>query len=143
MLTRAVHDVEGNCVTPIIIEGYTPDEILALPTGELESLVITGEPLAFRAGTAEILGEFAISGDCLRVELAHIEGGGEGVLPTLWLLCERYARARGLSEIEWIVYATNCARPNPKLPPLLARRGFTVRDVAGRGEAYYQRYDLA
>ena len=120
----------------IIIEGYTPDEILALPKGEIESLVLTGEPLAFRAGTAEILGEFAISGDCLHVELAHIEGGGEGVLPPLWLLCERYARARGLSEIEWIVYATNCARPNPKLRPLIgaarlhrARRGGSRRSV--------------
>lgn len=127
----------------ITIEGYTPNEILALPTDELEVLVMTGEPLAFRAGTAEILGEFGINESCLRVELAHIEGGGEGVLPTLWLLAERYARARGLSEIEWIVYATNCANPNPKLRPLLERRGFEVRDVAGRGEAYYQRYELA
>ncbi len=126
----------------ITIEGYTPDEILALPEGELEALLMTGEPLTFRAGTAEILGEFQIIEACLRVELAHIEGGGEGVLPTLWLLAERYAHARCLSEIEWIVYATKCANPNPKLRPLLERRGCEVRDVAGRGEAYCQRYYL-
>ena len=127
----------------ITIEGYTPDEILALPADELESLIMVGEPLAFRAGTAEILGEFAINGACLRVELAHIEGGGEGVLPTLWVLAERYARSRELAEVEWIVYATNCANPNPKLRPLLEQRGFIVRDVAGVGAAYYRRYPLA
>ena len=69
----------------ITIEGYTPDEVLALPDDELEALIMTGEPLAFRAGSAEILGEFRIIDACLRVELAHIEGGGEGVLPTLWI----------------------------------------------------------
>ena len=124
------------------MEGYTPTEILALPDADIEALVFTGEPLAFRAGSAEILGEFRLSGTVLTVELAHIEGGGEGVLPTLWVLVERYARARELSVVEWIVYATNCAKPNPKLRPLLERRGFEVREVPARGTAYYRRVEL-
>src|SRR4051812_20510694 len=92
----------------IRIEGYTPDEILALPGEQIEALVLTGQPLVFRAGSAEILGEFRIEADLLVVELAQIEGGGEGVLPTLWLLAERYARQRGLGGVEWIVHALRC-----------------------------------
>ena len=122
----------------ITIEGYTPDEILALPAADIEALVITGEPMAFTMGTAQILGEFRLTDDCLTIELAHIEGGGEGVLPTLWVLVERWARLREIGAIEWIVYATNCANPNPKLRPLLERRGFEVRDVPERGVAYYR-----
>lgn len=124
--------------TQILIEGYTPEEVLSLPPEQIEALVLTGEPLAFKVGSAEILGEFRIEGKRLVVELAQIEGGGEGVLPTLWLLCERYAKNQDLDEVEWIVHALNCAKPNPKLRPLLERRGFVVRDVPGVGEAYYQ-----
>ena len=127
----------------ITIEGLAPAELLALPDADIEALVFTGEPIAFRMGSAELLGEFRLDDDLLTVELAHIEGGGEGVLPTLWILVERYARARELDEIEWIVYATNCANPNPKLRPLLERRGFKIRDVPGRGAAYYRRYKLS
>lgn len=122
----------------IDIEGYTEREILELPSAQIEALVITGEPLVFRVGSAQILGEFRRQDQRLSVELAHIEGGGEGVLPTLWLLVERYARTQQLEEVEWIVHALHCARPNPKLRPLLERRGFTVREVPGVGQAYYQ-----
>ena len=123
----------------ITIESDTSDEILALSGGELESLVIIGDPLAFCAGSAQILGEFCINDACLRVELAPIKGGGEGVLPTLWLLVERDARACDLGAIEWVMDATNGARPRSKLRPLLERRIFEARDVAGCGEARYLR----
>ena len=121
----------------VTIEGYTPDELLALPDEQLDAFVFVGEPLLFRAGTATILGEFRIVEDRLIAELAQIDGGGEGVLPALWVLVERFAVRRGLSAVEWIVHAVNCARPNPKLRRVLERRGFEVRDIAGIGEAYY------
>ena len=120
----------------IRIEGLTPDEIEALPDDLMDGLVLCDEPLAFRAGTAEILGQFSIRGDVLVVELAHIDGGGEGVLPTLWAVALRYGRKRRLAKIDWRVYATNCARPNPKLRPLLERKGFVVEEVPGTGECY-------
>src|SRR5205823_2278672 len=122
---------------PIRIEGYTPEEILALPVDQVEALALTGRPIVFRAGSAEVLGEFRIEGERLVVELAQIEGGGEGVLPALWLLAERYACLRGLRTVEWIVHALHCARPNPKLRPLLERRGFVVREIPGCGPAYH------
>jgi hypothetical protein len=121
----------------VTIEGYTADEILALPEEQLDAFVFVGEPLLFRAGTATILGEFRIVEDRLVAELAQIDGGGEGVLPTLWVLVERFAARRGLTSVEWIVHAVNCARPNPKLRRVLERRGFEVRDIAGIGKAYY------
>ncbi len=121
----------------INIEGYTPTEILDLPDEQLDALVLSGEPLVFRAGTAEILGEFKIKEDRLIVELAQIDGGGEGVLPTLSSLTHSYAKKRGLREIEWIVHALNCAEPNLKLRRVMERRGFQVKDVDGIGAAYY------
>lgn len=120
------------------IEGYSPDEILELPDEQLDAFVLSGGPLVFRAGTAEVLGEFKVKDDRLIVELAQIDGGGEGVLPTLTSLAQRYARRRGLKKVEWIVHAINCAKPNLKLRRVMERRGFQIVDVEGVGEAYYQ-----
>jgi hypothetical protein len=121
----------------VTIEGYTANEILALPDEQLDVFVFVGEPMLFRVGTATILGEFRIVEDRLVAELAQIDGGGEGVLPALWVLVERFAARRGLSSVEWIVHAVNCVRPNPKLHRVLERRGFEVREIEGIGEAYH------
>ena len=121
----------------INIEGYSPEEIINLPDEQLDAFVLAGEPLVFRAGTAEILGEFKIRDQSLFVELAQIDGGGEGVLPTLAALAHSYARKRGLKKVEWIVHALNCAKPNPKLRRVMERRGFIVTEVEGVGQAYY------
>lgn len=126
----------------IDIEGYTPDEILALPDEQLDGFVLTGEPLVFRAGSAEIPGEFKIRGGSLLVELAQIGGWGEGVLPALTSLAHRYAQRRGLEKVEWMVHALNCAEPNLELRRVLERRGFVVTDVEGVGEAYYLAHDV-
>jgi hypothetical protein len=122
----------------IRIEGYTPDELFGALNGEAEALVLSGRPLVFRAGSASILGQFAIDGDKLVLELAHIDGGGEGVLPALASLAQRFARGHQLHAVEWLVYATACAKPNPKLRRVLERRGFAVRNVPGKGECYHQ-----
>jgi hypothetical protein len=121
----------------ILIEGYTSDDILSLPDEQIDAFIFTGEPLVFRAGSATILGEFRRSTDRITLELAQIDGGGEGVLPTLWRLAERYAQIHELQFVEWVVHAINCAQPNPKLRRVLIRRGFTIRDIPGFGEAYY------
>jgi hypothetical protein len=130
-------DVEVISARHICIEGYTPDELLALPDEQIGAWIFTGGPVVFRAGSAEVLGEFAIRGERQVVELAQIEGGGEGVLPALWLLAGRYSSRRGLREVEWIVHAVHCAQPNLKLRRVLERRGFTLWVVPGHGEAFY------
>ena len=127
----------------IIIEGYTPGQILQLTDDQLNTFIFSDQPVIFRAGSATILGEFRQSGERLTIELAHIDGGGEGVLPTLWLLAEQYAKQHQQCEVEWIVHAITCAKPNAKLRRVLLRRGFTIRNVADIGEAYYHLHSLS
>lgn len=120
------------------LDGLTPDEVLGLPDEALDTFVLSGEPLVFRAGTADVLGRFWVADDALVLELGHIDGGGEGVLPTIALLAARYARRRGLAALDWRVHALNCARPNLKLQRVIERRGFTVADVPGSGPCYHR-----
>lgn len=118
-------------------EGLTEEEILELPKDAVEAFILIGEPLVFRAGSAVILGSFRLRSNRLVIELAQIEGGGEGVLISLASLAKRYARLNGLAEIEWIVHAVSCAKPNLKLRRVLDLRGFGVELVEGVGEAYH------
>ncbi len=123
----------------VLLEGYTADEILALPNDELRAIVLRDEPLVFQVGTANMLGRFKIADDALVLELGHIDGGGEGALPNLGALAARYAKREGLRFIEWRVHAVHCAKPNLKLRRVLERRGFVVRDVPGAGKCYWLR----
>ena len=122
----------------VTIEGYTPDELMALPASELDAVVFVGRPVVVRVGSAEILAECHRRGTTLTVDLAHVDGGGEGALPTLTLFVSRFAQSRGFDHIEWLVRATNCARPNDKLRRVLVRRGFVVRTISGFGECYHK-----
>jgi hypothetical protein len=115
----------------VLFEGYTEEEILALPPEQVDAMILTGEPVVFRAGTATILGEFRVEGSRLHIELAHIDGGGEGVLLSIWALARRFAQLNRLTAIEWVVDAVHCANPNPKLRRVLERKGFVIS-----GEAY-------
>jgi len=125
-----------------LIEGYTLDEILALPNEQLKAIVLSDEPVVFNAGTASILGKFRISADTLILELGHIDGGGEGALPSLGALASRYAKREGIKYIEWRVHAVHCAKPNLKLRRVLERRGFTVRTIDSVGECYWLRVEV-
>ncbi len=123
---------------PILIEGLSPDDIVALD--ELEELAVAGRPIVFHVGTAEVLAEFSLDQGVLKAELAVVEQGGEGVLAVLIDVIERAAAQRGLTAIEWWVYARNCSEPNLKLSRVLERLGFEVRDLRpGGSEFYWQR----
>ena len=128
--------------TSIKLEGYTAEELLNLPQEVLDGFVLSTEPLAFSVGSAELLGRFRIHVETLVIELAHIEGAGEGVLPTLASLAERYASKKELKRVEWIVHAVNCGRPNLKLKRMLELKGFRVENIAGVGEAYHYLHEL-
>lgn len=126
----------------INIEGYWAGENSQFAGWATRCSRVSGETLVFRAGTAEILGEFQIKGERLVVELAQIDGGGEGVLPTLTSLATRYAKQRRLKKVEWIVHALNCAEPNLKLRRVMERRGFQITDLEGIGKAYFQVHEI-
>lgn len=121
----------------IFFEGYSGGELERLPNEQFEALALNGQPIVFHAGSATILGAFKRVKDRLVIDLAHIDGGGEGVLLSLGALAKRYARLHGIAEIEWIIHAVNCEKPNLKLRRVLARRGFQVRKTPEIGEAYY------
>jgi hypothetical protein len=121
----------------MLFEGFTEDEILRLPLETVEGMILLGEPFVFRIGSATILGSFEVKDDSLVIELAQIDGGGEGVLIALGALARRYASLRALSSVRWIVHAISCAKPNLKLRHVLEHRGFVVEEIAGIGAAYH------
>jgi hypothetical protein len=47
-----------------------------------------------------------------------------------------YARAEQFTSVEWLVHATRCAQPNPRLPQVLQRMGFTIEELPVRGLVY-------
>ena len=122
----------------VLFEGLTEEEILSLPPAEIEGLMLLGEPLVFRAGSATILGSFRVRDEKLVIELAQVEGGGEGVLIALASLARRYATLCDLSSVEWIVHAISCAKPNLKLRRVLELRGYVVEDLPEIGQAYHR-----
>ena len=103
---------------------------------KVDQLILIGWQIVFHVGSAEILGEFKLQDGALIIELAQIDGGGEGVLHLLSSLSRKYAEKRSLNRIEWVVHALNCAEPNLKLRRVMERRGFKVKDIPGKGPAY-------
>lgn len=110
----------------VLIEGYSDLEILALPIEQVRELVLTGEPVVFRIGSATVLAQFRATEQRLHIELAQIQGDGEGVLLVLGSLARRFADLNGLRGIEWVVHAVHCSDPNLKLRRVLELRGFVV-----------------
>lgn len=120
----------------ILIEGMSARDLLALPAGELDALLLRPERIVFSVGTAEVLGTFRVRERLLTIEFGHIDGGGEGVLQALRSMAHCYARDRRLTRIEWLVHAVSCPRPNPKLRRVLEKRGFSVQEVPAVGSVY-------
>ena len=127
--------------SPLLVEGYHADDLPDALGPELEADVLSGRALVARVGSAQILMALRIADRTLTAEIAHVDGGGEGVLPALISLVIRFAKRRHLSAIEWQVLAATCANPNPRLQPILERCGFVVRDFPGIGKSYW-RQDL-
>jgi hypothetical protein len=123
------------------IEGYTLEEILKLPSEEVDAFLSCGGPIVFQAGSATILGQVRAESGVLVVEIAHVDGGGEGVLLALWTLARAHARRRNLERVEWIVHATRCANPNPVLQRVLERKGFMIRELPKIGRVFFLAVD--
>jgi len=123
---------EGLVKGALDVEGYSADEILELVTTDLREIVFSGSPIVFRVGSAYVLATFRLSHDQIVAELAHIDGGGEGVLLFLSRLVRQFGGQNRIASVLWIVHALTCAAPNPRLRALLERRGFIAVDHNGR-----------
>jgi hypothetical protein len=117
---------------PVTLEGFSSDELLNLVSSDLREIVFSGKPLVFTVGSAQVLGSFRIAQNRLIAELAHIDGGGEGVIRFLSALLHRFATTNGIDTLEWLVHALTCAAPNARLRALLERKGFTPCEHRGR-----------
>ncbi len=125
------------------IEGESLQEILAWPEHYFDELVLIDEPVVLNIGTAEVLGQFAVKDNVLVVELAQIDGGGEGVLPAISRIAKRVAKIKSIKTIDCVVHAINCAEPNLKLRTYLVKTGFEIKNVRGKGEAYFKKIKIA
>ncbi|MCX4027666.1 hypothetical protein H0A36_11510 [Endozoicomonas sp. SM1973] len=123
----------------IAIEGSSLKEVLNWPAEYFDSFVLVNKPIVFTIGSAEVLGQFAQKETELIVELAQIDGGGEGVLPTIAKVAKYIAKLKQLSAINCIVHAIDCAKPNLKLREHLEKTGFVITNIPGIGEAYYKK----
>lgn len=122
----------GFLSSSLTLEGYSSDAILSLVSGELRATVFSGDPIVFEVGSAQVLGSFRIADNRIVAELAHIDGGGEGVLAFLSGLIKKFAGENGISTVEWMVHALTCAAPNARLRRALEHRGFVPSEHNGR-----------
>lgn len=126
------------------IEGYTINELDNLiETDEFEELIFTNKPVVVNAGSAEVLAQFHKEHNELHIDLAHIDGGGEGVLISINSLAKKYAIRKNFIAINWYVNATNCANPNPKLQRILKLKQYEVRTFKTKGSVFYKKDSLS
>jgi len=126
----------------INIEGESLKEILEWPEYYFDELVLIDDPIVLNIGTAEVLGQFAVKDNVLIVELAQIDGGGEGVLPAISRISKRVAQIKSIKKIDCVVHAINCVEPNLKLRAHLLRTGFEIKNVPGKGDAYFKQINV-
>ncbi|SFV71773.1 hypothetical protein MNB_SV-13-1380 [hydrothermal vent metagenome] len=122
----------------IKIEGESLEKILQWDEYTFYDLVLIDIPIVLNIGSAEVLGQFVVKNNILVIELAQIDGGGEGVLPTIHRVAKYIAELKNIFEINYIVHAINCAEPNMKLRSHLEKRGFLIKDIPNKGEAYFK-----
>lgn len=126
----------------ISIEGESINEILEWPEEYFDEFILIDKPMVFTIGSAEVLGQFALSDSELIVELAQIDGGGEGVLPTITKIAKHIARIKEKRKISCIVHAIDCAKPNLKLRAHLEKTGFTIVNLPRKGKAYHKEIEI-
>ncbi len=121
----------------LLIEGFNELEIAELSKSEeFQAIVFSDEPVIFKAGTSEILGQLKKGDTKLEITFSHITGGGEGVLLKLMNLFRQFAKKDQKKKIIWIVHAVDCPKPNPKLPRILAMKGFEIVEDPIDGKVY-------
>ncbi|WP_245442565.1 hypothetical protein [Mesorhizobium hawassense] len=127
----------------IEIEGVSLEALRMLSHPDQDALLSFARPVSFTMGSATVLAEFNKDGSELIVNLAHIDGGGEGVLLILWKAVRGYATERGYRSIRWNVHALTCARPNPRLQRLLRTHGFDEVDDPSYGPIFSRTIQLS
>ncbi|QND55227.1 hypothetical protein [Mesorhizobium huakuii] len=120
----------------IEIEGTSLEDLRTMPHADQDALLAFGRPISFTMGSATVLAEFNRRDGTLLVNLAHIDGGGEGVLLVLWKHTRAFAIERQFSTVRWNVHAATCAKPNPRLQRFLRTHEFAEIDDPDYGRIF-------
>jgi len=130
-------------IRKISIEGFRPEEIVALPDDQIHEYVFQGDHVVFVVGSAELHGEFQRQDDRLVARLTQINRSGEDIIPSVAALLSRYARLRQIPRIEWEIHPNADAERDGNLQEVLAQRGFhlEIDSVGGRIYRLTQKVD--
>jgi hypothetical protein len=85
----------------LLIEGFAPDELLALAQSTSLLPLFSGKPVAVTYGRATLLGGIRKSRGRLIVEVAAMQGAAAKALAALMALTRRIAALRGVRTLEW------------------------------------------
>lgn len=134
MMTKS--DMKPKRIRKISIEGFRPEEIVALPDDQIHEYVFQGDHVVFVVGTVEIHGEFRRQDDRLVALLTQISHAGEDIIPSVAALLSRYARLRQIPRIDWEIHTNTNAERDGNLEQALAERGFRVEIDSVGGKIY-------
>lgn len=133
-----------NMGNEILIEGSNVNQLLELlDEPSFKNEVISGKPIVFKIGNAEILAQFEQIDNSAIVDLVHIDGGGEGVLFAFINLAKSYCRKNSIHKISWYIHARNCANPNRKLQRILELKNFEKKYIEHRGEIFFKEENVS
>ncbi|HYF03232.1 MAG TPA: hypothetical protein VEC36_07640 [Patescibacteria group bacterium] len=123
----------------ILIEGNNANQLLEmLDEPSFKNEIISGKPIVFKIGNAQILAQFEENDNSAVIDLVHIDGGGEGVLLAFINLAKSYCRTNNIHKTYWYIHARNCANPNQKLQRILELKNFKKRFIQGRGDVFFK-----
>src|ERR1700732_1829907 len=91
----------------VLFEGLKEEEILDLPKETVEHLILLGEPIVFRVGSATLLGSFKVNCNHLVVELAPDRGRRQRRAGVCGFAGETIFQAAYIVGCEWIVHAVS------------------------------------
>ena len=97
----------------MLFEGFSEEQILNLPKEAIEILVLAGEPLVFRPGSAAVLGSFKVTSIRLTIERHRSEAAGR-VCWSPWFGSQRDTQPH----LDWLMSTGSCTlfRAQDRIP---------------------------
>jgi len=124
----------------LLLDELTPEELLALPLTELDSLLLTGQAIICQADAKHISCKFQRNAGRLTITFRQFDGSCDKVFRQLWDWVYPLAGKLGCSEVEWFIPAAYCNQPNPRLRHVLEQKVFQLVASTDMGEVYYLRH---
>jgi hypothetical protein len=85
----------------LLIEGFTPQELIDLARHTSLLPLFEGKPVAVTYGKVTLMGGVRKRGTRLLLEVGEMQAGAEKILVKLEPLVQQIARLRGIKRVEW------------------------------------------